>query len=109
MITHAAYHAANPLPHFRAPLFVPAVSAPKVGAGRVHRIAVNADSTPRIVSQSEYIAALSKTEWRDTSTISVALGGIYPHVVKQRLLGPNMSPLVEMRTAGRGRYEWRLK
>ena len=85
------------------------VTETHIGAGRVHRIARPADSAPKLVSQAEYIAALSRTEWRSTAEISVALG-VAPHVVKQRLMGVNMRPLVEVRTAGRGgRYEWRLK
>lgn len=109
MITYASYIAANPLPRFPAPLRIEYGVDPPVIEQRTHRIARPADSAPKLVRTAEYVAALSRTEWRTTATISVALD-VAPHVVKQRLMGVNMRPLVEVRTAGRGgRYEWRLK
>lgn len=109
MITHAAYHAANPLPVFRAPLRVETASEPAVGIGRVHRIAVHADSAPRIVTNDEIIAALSTAEYRGASYIADAIG-VCPQTVGAKMMTPAIAAVTEKRVSGRGgKYEWRLK
>lgn len=108
MITHAAYHAAYPLPSMPAPLCIEYAVEPPIIESRTHRIAKRADSAPKLVTHADYVAALSKTEWRDTATLSAELDVSAP-TVKQRMLGPKLSAITEVRRTGRGRYEWRLK
>ena len=108
MITYASYLAANPLPAFPAPLRIEYGVEPPVIERRTHRIAIRADSAPKLVSHDDYVAALSKTEWRDTAHLSVALDVSQP-VAKARMLGPVMSAITEVRRVSKGRYEWMLK
>lgn len=108
MITHAAYHAANPLPRFPAPLWIERGHEPPI-VGRVHRIAVPADAAPKILGAADYIAALSKTEWRTTAALAEALG-VAAQTVVDRMARPEMVAVTEKRTVGSGgRYEWRLR
>ena len=78
--------------------------------GRVHLIAKQDDNaTQRVVSVSELVAALSKTEWRDTMYISDRLE-VTTQTITDRMARAEMVALTEWRRVGRGgRYEWRLK
>ena len=89
---------------------MPSITEPRIGAGRVHLIAKQDDnSTQRVVSTAEYVAALSKTEWRDTAYLSDQLDVTAQTVVDRRARA-EMVALTEWRRVGRGgRYEWRLK
>jgi hypothetical protein len=108
MITHAAYHAAYPLPDFGAPLRIETAHEPAVGIGRVHRIAVRADSAPKIATNDEILAALSTTEYRGASYIADALG-VCPQTVGAKMVTPAIAIVTEKRISGRGgKYEWRL-
>ena len=89
---------------------IPPVTAPRIGAGRVHLIAKPDDNaTQRVVSVSELVAALSKTEWRDTMYLADRLE-VTTQTVVDRMARAEMVALTEWRRVGRGgRYEWRLK
>ena len=108
MITHAEYHAANPLPMHSGALAIEYATEPRTGAGRVHRISVRADSVPTVISTECYIAALSNTEWRGTAHLAGELFADQDNV-KARMMGPVMRALTEVRRGSRGQYEWRLK
>ena len=108
MITHASYIAANPLPSFPPLRILHAVEPPTIG--RVHLIAKPDDNaTQRVVSVSDLVKALSKTEWRDTAYIADRLE-VTAQTVVDRMARSEMVALTEWRRVGRGgRYEWRLK
>ena len=108
MITHYAYINAYPLPSF-PPLRIHNAVEPTI-AGRVHLIAKPEDNaTQRVVSVSELVKALSKTEWSDTAYIADQLN-VTAQTVVDRMARSEMVALTEWRRVGRGgRYEWRLK
>ena len=109
MITHAAYLAEKPLPVFRAPLAIEYAVEPPAGIGRVHRIAVRADSAPKIVTTADLIAALNTTEFRGASHIAETLG-VCPQTVGAKMNSAALANITERRISGRGgKYEWRLK
>lgn len=107
MLTHATYTAAYPLPHFTAPLRIEYAVEPEPGFGRVHHLVTGADTALSSVSDEEYIAALSKTEWIDSNRLSLILG-VSQTAAKNRMDGPTLSKLVVKRNDGR-KYVWRLK
>lgn len=107
MLTHATYTAAYPLPYFPAPLRIEYANEPEPGHGRVHRLVTGADTALSPVTDEDYIAALSKTEWIDSNRLSVILG-VSQTAAKNRMDGPTLSKLAVKRKDGR-KYVWRLK
>ena len=108
MITHYAYINAYPLPSF-PPLRIHNAVEPTI-AGRVHLIAKPEDNaTQRVVSVSELVKALSKTDWRCTSDIAESLE-IATQTVTEKMALPEIVALTERSRVGSGgRFEWRLK
>lgn len=110
MITHAEYHAANPMPAVVrcCPAIGGAFSEPQIGAGRVHMV----DDGIRpyretIVSTDDYLSVLSKTAWRDSAYLADMLD-VERTTAKGRMMSPTMVLLTERKKMS-GRWVWRLK
>ena len=110
MISHAEYHAARPLPAIVQccrPDFG-RFAEPQLGVGRVHMIdAFDRPQSANIASQDDYIAALSKTAWRDATCIADILD-IDRDAVKRRMLNGPMVGLTKRKKIS-GKWVWKLK
>ena len=109
MIPHATYHAANPLPAVVRCCQPTAAHCPppQFGAGRVHMIdAFDRPQSANIASQDDYIAALSKTAWRDSAYLAESLD-IDRDAVKRRMLDGPMAELTKRKKMS-GKWVWKL-
>ena len=110
MISHAEYHAARPLPavvRCCRPDFG-RFAEPQLGIGRVHMIdAFDRQKAANTATQDDYIAALSKTAWRDSAYLAEALD-IDREAVKRRMLNGPMVKLTNRKKMS-GKWVWKLK
>ena len=111
MMTHAEYHAGNPLPAliWCCQPMTNRSSEPMLGIGRVHKIENHDDSeiASMTATREQYVAALSKTEWIGSHALADALN-VSQGQVKDMMSRKHMEAITISNKIC-GKWVWRLK